>query len=318
MTIRSVLLILLLSISTSILYAQKISRKEYILKYQNLAIKEMIRSGVPASITMAQACLESGDGNSTLARKSNNHFGIKCKSNWSGPKVFFDDDEKDECFRKYDRVEDSYIDHSNFLRNNFRYGILFTYKITDYKKWAKGLKKAGYATAHNYDKRLIAIIEANELYKLDKKIAFDQLASFEQKSLQKTDGGSGFLINPYQKRKVETRNGLRSIVVREGDSFEAIAQEFGMKDWEIYAFNDYPKGYQPKANEILYLQPKKLKPKKYHKSHTVQEGESMHMISQMYGIKMRPLYKRNRLKYGEPVHVGQVISLRKKINKPAL
>lgn len=315
MTMKTLLLLLLLTFSTSLLFAQKLTRKDYILKYQNLAIKEMTRSGVPASITMAQACLESADGNSSLAKKSNNHFGIKCKSNWSGPKVFFDDDENDECFRKYKRVEDSFADHSNFLRTNFRYGILFTYKTTDYKKWAKGLKKAGYATAPHYDKRLIAIIEANKLYKLDKKIAFDQLASFEQKSIQKTDGGSGILIDPYQTRKVQLRNGLKSIAVRNGDSFESIAQEFGLKNWEIYAFNDYIKGYQPQPNEILYLQPKKLRTKKYSKTHTIKQGESMHMVSQMYGIKMRPLYKRNRLKYGEAVQVGQVINLRKKVKK---
>lgn len=312
---KSILLFLLLFISTTMLFSQKLSREEYILKYQNLAIKEMIRSGVPASITIAQACLESADGNSALAKKTNNHFGIKCKSNWSGPKVFFDDDDKDECFRKYKKVEDSYSDHSKFLKENFRYGILFTYKITDYENWAKGLKKAGYATAHNYDKRLISIIEDYKLFRLDEKMAFDELASFEQKRMQKTDNGSNVLINPYQTRKIEIRSGLKSIVARNGDSFESIAQEFGMKDWEIYLFNDYPKGYQPKPNEILYLQPKKPRTKKHYQSHVVKEGESMHMISQIYGIKMRPLYKRNLLKFGEGVNVGQVLNLHKRAKK---
>ncbi len=274
----------------------------------------MNRSGIPASIKMAQACLESGDGNSELARKSNNHFGIKCKSNWSGPKVYFDDDEKDECFRKYRSVEASYVDHTRFLQKNYRYAQLFTYKPNDYKKWAKGLKKAGYATAHNYDKRLIKIIEDHQLYLLDDKIAFDELASFEQKRM-KNKGSSEMLINPYQARKVVRRNGLKSIVVRNGDSFELIAQEFGMEDWEIYTFNDYPKGYQPQPNEILYLQPKKLRATKSNLTHVVKEGESMHMISQMYGIKMRPLYKRNGLKLGEQAHVGQKLNLRKRAKK---
>ena len=314
MNFKSLFLLIILTFSATFIYSQKLSRQEYIIKYQNLAIKEMGRFGIPASITMAQACLESADGNSTLARKSNNHFGIKCKSNWVGPSVLFDDDEKDECFRKYKNVEDSYVDHSRFLKENFRYAELFTYKITDYKSWAKGLKKAGYATAHNYDKRLISIIEEYELYKLDERVSFDELYSFEQKKIQ-NNTNTGTLINPYEKRKVEHRNGLRSVVAKEGDSFEAIAQEFGMKEWELHVFNDYPKGYQPQPNEILYLQPKKAKTKKIYKTHVVKAGESMHMISQMYGIKMRPLYKRNQLKYGEAIEVGQVLNLHAKAKK---
>ncbi len=155
----------------------QISRAEYIQKYQLLAIEEMNRSGIPASITMAQACLESGNGGSELSKKSNNHFGIKCKSYWTGKKVYYDDDEKNECFRKYKTVEESYIDHTNFLMDNPRYYELFQLSSDDYIGWAKGLKKAGYATARDYDKRLINIIEEYQLFRLDYRISLDQLTA---------------------------------------------------------------------------------------------------------------------------------------------
>ena len=142
------------------------TREEYIDKYKDEAIYQMKKYKIPASITLAQGILESGDGNSELAKKSNNHFGIKCHSYWQGERVYHDDDKKDECFRKYNKVRDSYDDHSEFLLRP-RYAALFEYALTDYKSWAKGLKKAGYATNPNYAKHLIKIIEENELHKLD-------------------------------------------------------------------------------------------------------------------------------------------------------
>ncbi|NQU84205.1 MAG: glucosaminidase domain-containing protein [Mariniphaga sp.] len=297
-----------------ITWSQNDVRQKYILKYQVLAIKEMSRSGVPASITMAQACLESGDGKSELASLSNNHFGIKCKSNWTGKKVYYDDDERNECFRSYNSVEASYKDHTDFLMQNFRYSTLFELKHTDYKSWAKGLKKAGYATDPHYDKRLITIIEEFELYNLDRKWSTQELTNFETVSLNNNKTG-GLVINPYQTRNVEIRNRLKTVVVRKGDSFETIAQEFGLENWELYRFNDYPRGFQPQANEILYIQAKKRKAAKGTPNHTLIQDESMHFISQLYGIKLRPLYKRNKMKFGEVPQLGQVIYLRKKRNK---
>ena len=144
------------------------TRQEYIEKYKDDAISEMHRSGVPASITLAQGILESGDGNSKMARVAKNHFGIKCHSDWKGKTFIQDDDTKNECFRKYKSVLDSYKDHSDFLKRR-RYAALFELKITDYKSWAKGLKKAGYATNPKYPQLLIGIIEANELYQYDSK-----------------------------------------------------------------------------------------------------------------------------------------------------
>jgi hypothetical protein len=237
-------------------HAQRMSRSEYIQKYQLLAISEMNRSGIPASIKMAQACLESADGNSELAKKSNNHFGIKCKSNWTGPRSFHDDDEKNECFRKYSQVEDSYVDHTNFLMSSQRYAFLFQLAPTDYVGWANGLKKAGYATNPNYPKLLIDIIELNQLWRLDHKMTATEMAQFEQKRL-----GNAFnnkmLVNPYSSRRISLHNGLKSAIARQGDTFEVLGQEFGKKPWELMRFNDYPHGYEPRANEIIYLQAKR-------------------------------------------------------------
>jgi hypothetical protein len=151
------------------LFSQNISRGEYIERYKGEAIIQMKKYNIPASITLAQAILESADGNSELAKKSNNHFGIKCHSNWGGEKAFHDDDESDECFRAYKNVEESFEDHSKFLLKE-RYSDLFKLNIDDYKSWAKGLKKAGYATNPAYAKQLIRIIEDNNLSQFDKEI----------------------------------------------------------------------------------------------------------------------------------------------------
>lgn len=161
---------------------ERMTREEYIVKWGHLAIDNMEVYGIPASITMAQALLESGAGNSQLSRASNNHFGIKCKSTWEGEKVYHDDDEKGECFRAYPTVADSYHDHAEFLNNGKRYEFLFAYDITDYQSWAKGLKAAGYATAKDYAERLIRLIEDEHLYLLDKK---DGLALYDKYLSQK-------------------------------------------------------------------------------------------------------------------------------------
>ncbi|MBT6007103.1 MAG: glycoside hydrolase, partial [Prolixibacteraceae bacterium] len=262
------------------------------------------------------ACLESADGNSQLAKKSNNHFGIKCKWDWKGKKVYFDDDAKNECFRKYKSIEESFIDHTNFLLDNPRYSSLFSLKTTDYKGWAKGLKKAGYATAKTYDKRLIDIIEKYQLYQLDYKTSVNELAVFEQKRIGNPGISNSVTINPYQTRMVEKRNRVKSVVARKGDTFEILAQEFGLSDWEIYKFNDQPPGYIPQANEVVYIQPKKRKTQKDKITHTAQNGETMHYISQMYAIKLKPLFFRNRMNLGQEPEPGQIVFLhkRKKIN----
>ena len=298
---------------TFLSFAQRINTREtYIQKYAELAVSEMTRSGIPASITLAQACLESSNGNSTLSIKSNNHFGIKCKNSWRGKRVYHDDDRKNECFRHYNSVEESFIDHTDFLMNNPRYGELFSLKLTDYKGWAKGLKKAGYATNPQYANQLIKIIDDYKLNLYDEGLSRSQIARIGQNQTNESKNSTN-LINPYQTRKVVLRNGLKSIVVHQGDTFERIAQEFGLKDWEIYAYNDYRKGQQPRENEILYIEPKRNKSDKHHKTHRFEADDTMHFISQRYGIKLKKLFRLNRLKPGEEKpEVGSFIYLRKK------
>ena len=292
-------------------HSQRMSRSEYIRKYQLLAISEMSRSGIPASIKMAQACLESSDGNSEMALKSNNHFGIKCKSDWKGARSYHDDDEKNECFRKYRTVEDSYVDHTNFLMGNPRYSALFQLQPTDFTGWAKGLKKAGYATDPQYAAKVIDIIEEHQLWRLDHKMTYEERAQVEKRRLGDQFSKEIF-INPYSTRQISLHNGLKSAIAREGDNFELLSQEFGLKEWELRKFNDYPEGYEPVPGEILYLQNKKAGARGLYELHRVDEGESMHYISQYYGIRLRALYRLNKLKYGELVPVGTLLKLQKK------
>lgn len=289
------------------------SRHDYIAKYQMLAIHEMNRSGIPASITMAQACLESGDGNSSLAKKSNNHFGIKCKSSWKGKKVYHDDDRKNECFRVYKTVEESFDDHTDFLMTNIRYSFLFELDPTDYKSWARGLKKAGYATANHYDKTLIKIIEDYKLYRLDYNLSIENIALHSKSPLTHPGISNTLTLNPYKAHNIITMNKLDAVVAQKDDTYEIIAREFDLKNWELYKFNDVPKGYTPQANEVVYIQNKKGRASKENKTHLVEEGETMRYISQMYGIRLRPLLRRNRMKPGEQPRPGEIIQLRKKV-----
>ena len=294
--------------------SQRVSRQDYIRNYQVLAIREMNRSGIPASIKMAQACLESDDGNSRLATMSNNHFGIKCKTGWKGEFVLFDDDAKDECFRKYPSVEDSYIDHTNFLSGSPRYSFLFRIDPRDYKAWARGLKEAGYATAKDYPERLIKIIEDNELSRLDEKLSQEELIAFEQRKISQAFEEK-LTINPYSTRNVSKVNRLKAVIVREGDTFALISQEFGINTRELSQFNDYPLEYQPQPNEILYLQKKHRRTDKNHLYHIVGPDETMHYISQLYGIRYLPLIRRNQMRPGEEREPGQKVSLRFKVRE---
>jgi LysM repeat protein len=261
---------------------ERMTRDQYIKKYQNMAIREMHRAGVPASITMAQGILESSDGNSRLARLGNNHFGIKCKSDWKGKSMLADDDAPDECFRAYDSPEESYKDHSQFLRSNWRYHELFELDITDYKGWAKGLRKAGYATNKSYHTILINLIERHELYKLD---------------LMSPD--------PLATKPLVLQNDVPVVYAEKDETLESIADENDLSNRQIYKYNDLEKGQTIKEGDIVYLKPKRRRGSE--KYHTLKEGETMYMISQQYGIKLKHLYRRNRLEMGvEPVNGTQL------------
>lgn len=276
------------------------SSKEYVEKYKDDAIREMLMYGVPASIVLAQGMLESGNGNSALAVYANNHFGVKCHTDWTGLTYIMDDDEKNECFRKYPSVLDSYNDHSLFLKNRSRYAFLFELKITDYKGWAKGLKQAGYATDPRYAERLIEIIE---MYNLDR---FDKVEELPNIGIRTNKEQGTISRTP---RKVMEFNRIKYIIVKDGDSFFKISNDCQIELWQLYKYNDLGKNEKLVAGQKLYLQPKKRKARE--KTHTVQAGETMRSISQLHGIKMKFLYRKNLMKPGEEPKPGDVLYMRK-------
>lgn len=292
---------------------RKLTRQEYIEHYARLAIDEMNEFNIPASIILAQACLESSDGNSTLARISNNHFGIKCKAGWNGQTVNHDDDERNECFRKYDSPIESFRDHSRFLIESDRYQFLFAYEITDYKRWANGLKKAGYATDPNYPDRLIKIIEDFQLDELDR--YYKNGTNYAGIKGRRSGLGKGLPGNAFSRRMVYERNGSRAFYAKPGDTYERIASEFGMEEWEIFKYNDCTKGSQPEENTIVYVKNKKRKAPRGNEYHIFREGESMWSIAQWYGVKLNSLYRINRMNKNDEPFPGQRISLRKKVKK---
>ncbi len=290
-----------------------LKRRDYINVYKDLAIKEMKRSSIPASVTLAQGMLESDDGNSTLARRANNHFGIKCHNGWKGGKVYHDDDRRNECFRKYRSVYESYKDHSDFIVKGSRYSFLFDLSSTDYKSWARGLQKAGYATSRTYASMLIRIIEDNQLYVYDQggslsNIETDEFIADSQKVvLADVDN---FTIS-YNKHKVYNKNRIDYIVIKEGDTFRGITEELGMLPWELYKYNEMPEEAGLIEGQVLYIQPKRNKAEHGFDFHYVKKGETMYTISQLYGVKIKKLYEKNLMDEGQPIEVGQKLWLRK-------
>jgi len=284
------------------------SSRQYISQYKDLAVQEMNRTGIPASITLAQGILESNYGNSTLARKGNNHFGIKCHSDWRGDRIYHDDDRRQECFRKYNSVYDSYKDHSHFLTSSKRYTFLFEYDKTDYKRWARGLKKAGYATSPTYASRLIELIERYQLYRFDRQST--TVASAENSGPAPLGNVDNFRISP-GRHVVKTRNRVDYIVAREGDTFKELNKELDLLPWELKKYNELADTTQLRKGQILYLQPKRNKAERGFDVHLVKEGDTMHSISQLYGVKLEKLYERNRMEEGEQAEPGEKIWLRK-------
>jgi LysM repeat protein len=307
----TVLFISLFSFIQVLALPKQFTREEYIQKFYKLAVSEMQRSGIPASITLAQGCWESGNGNSRLATEANNHFGIKCKSEWRGKTIRHDDDASQECFRKYEHAEASYIDHSNFLMSGSRYGFLFQLDPKDYAAWAHGLKKAGYATDPTYAQRLIKIIEEFKLFVYDEYEENRPMASVAKEKVQ-VKVQTPVLAKQNSVHKIERRNGLRTIVVAEGDSYQSITKDLKLKDWELFTYNDLEKGTQPRVNEILYIEAKYKKANRAHKQHVVEKGDQMHYIAQRYGLKLKPLLKRNRMKSGDQPTEGDIVYLRNK------
>jgi len=326
------------------------TREEYVEKYKSIAIAHMKRFGIPASITMAQGILESDCGNSPLARMSNNHFGIKCKKNWTGKKVYHDDDEKGECFRAYPTVEASYEDHAKFLDDSPRYDSLFAYPSNDYRSWARGLKAAGYATAPDYAVRLIKIIENTKLYLLDEEALKSENTKQESGPKEYIDRSKGsksdekgasdtinnstasdsdnrrndvavsdehvnpnafrVTVNSHKGYSVYRANQTSYVVAKKGDTIESIGEIFDISPSLLRRFNDLNKDEKIAQGDIVYIEPKKEQWHGDTMQHKVGKNENLYLISQLYGIRVKSLAKLNKLADDEAVKAGDIIRLK--------
>lgn len=306
MRIKAVILMFLISTSLVAQGGRKMTRKEYIETYKDLAMREMEYSGIPASITLAQGMLESGDGNSRLARKANNHFGIKCHD-WNGKSVKHDDDSKNECFRKYKSVEESYRDHTEFLTGRNRYAKLFELEQDDYKGWAKELKKAGYATSPTYANALIKLIEENELYQYDAIVIAKGGGVEKRKKYSDVEYAGG--------RQIKYVNRVKYVLAREGDTFDDLSTELDLFAWQLPKYNELPDNYVFAEGERVFLQPKRSKADVKNKTHMVEERQTIHQIAQLYGVKEEKIRLKNSLEVDQEPEVGEIVFLRKRQNK---
>lgn len=330
-------------ISLSFFAENKVAYKNYINKYKDIAIEQQNQYKIPASITLAQGLLESGAGLSTLAKKSNNHFGIKCHDNWNGKKTIHFDDGIYSCFRKYKKPEDSYIDHSLFLVGGQRYKTLFNLDVTDYKHWAYGLKKAGYATDKHYPEKLIKIIKDYKLYDLtkgsynssstdisNKKPSFFKRL-FSKNTYTKIDNDTSenklFAIKSYNYKpkkksdskdyipityshKVNKKNHNYYITTVYGDNYESLYNEFKISKRKIIKYNDLDKKHVISPGEIIYLQKKEKWWDGPSPFHIVKKGETMFSISQEYGLDLSKLLDINNLKRDAIIKPNDKIKLR--------
>lgn len=301
---------------------------DYVTKYNRAAVLEMERAGVPASITLAQGILESAAGTSELAQQANNHFGVKCSGNWNGKTFYKQDDDRDadgnikeSCFRKYESVEESFLDHGEFLRDPrkaTRYGYLFNLDKTDYKGWARGLQSAGYATAPDYATKLINMIERYKLYEYDvpgsqPKPTFPGTPGGGQNGGVKPEGPNAPGTKAVSSGRIGRVNDVKVISSREGETLEDIARAYLLNTQKVVDYNDrgYPPGVKLKPNTRIFIQCKKDQWSGRATEHAVRENQTMFEISQVYGIKLEKLLARNGLARGQEPEVNEIIRLRK-------
>jgi hypothetical protein len=288
-------------------------QERYVKKYSQMAVQEMIRSGVPASITLAQGMLESGNGLSKLATKGNNHFGIKCHKGWEGKSMRQDDDARNECFRVYPSVADSYKDHSDFLRYRDRYKFLFDLERTDYKGWAYGLKKAGYATDPNYPAKLIKYIEDYNLSRFDVLQKAEEVEvplsphRIEAPVVAMSNEEFHFPLT----RELFSKNGVPFVYSLEGETYKSIAKYYHLFHREILGFNDLKKDQPLLPGTVVYLSFKKTHTQPGLDKYIVEEdGENFHAICQRFAVKEKSILKLNGWKKAPFLTEGDEIKLR--------
>ncbi len=315
---------------------KKMTIHEYIERFKDISIREMERSGIPASITLAQGIQESGIGNSRLAREANNHFGIKCHKGWQGESFYqWDDDPTESCFRVYASADSSYIDHTEFLRNRKHYAFLFEYKSTDYVSWAHGLKKANYATDPTYPQKLISTIERYNLQAYDLTMSPVLIAKTDSATTKPLIASEVFVIPKHMHRKLRKKatsplfkeykkglfrqNGLTYATAKANETALEFATRFDIPYRKFLLFNDLVDGDRLIDNQYCYIQPKKSKYKGEEVYHQVKERETMYEIAQYYGIKLSDLLERNLLQEGQEPNDSEMILLNEKAFKaPAL
>ena len=314
------LLICALALPSMVFAQQQESLPKYIETYKYIAMAEMRQTGIPASIKLAQAILESGFGNSELAVEANNHFGIKCHD-WTGDEYYYDDDEPDECFRVYQNPLHSFLDHTEFLTTRPRYAFLFELDPANYEAWAYGLSQAGYATNPRYPNNLIRLIREHELHQYDKKaldpsyhiadrwFVDDRERSGQRTSISATARDSGFApVTATGRRQIREYNRIDYIVAREGDTPQSLAGEMNVRSWQIIRYNDLGDNKQLTPGQKVFLQPKRRRGGADY--HIARAGDTMHDISQEYGIRIENLYRRNDMTYGMEPEPGQRILLK--------
>ena len=264
---------------------------DYIREYNELAVRHMVQYKIPASIKLAQALLESDAGKSNLSRKENNHFGIKCSPDWTGPCANYADDTPYDRFRVYKSVKESFEDHSLFLQKP-NYSMLFNLDILDYQGWAKGLQECRYATSKNYANSLIGLIEKYELYRYDTKV-----------EVKKPE------VQLPVRRPAYIDHGLLYVLAEANDNYVRIAADLGFEAKNIAAYNEAPEYFLLRQGDIVYLEKKLKKAKKPYFEHVVKAGESMYTISQLYGMQVLSLYKLNKKPYSYVPREGDVLRL---------
>ena len=317
-------------------------QEQYIARYADVAVSERKRSGVPASITLAQGMLESANGQSELAVKGNNHFGIKCHD-WTGARMYYDDDRKGECFRKYRSPEASFRDHSDFLRYRDRYKFLFDFNTTDYESWAYGLKKAGYATDPAYPQKLIRLIEDYDLDRFDKASYVKKDASGKRKAGMPSGNADktvrpdmdnavaadvpatpaevetpkplsdrqGKALHLSLTRQLYSQNGVPFVYSVQGETYTDIAKAYDLFLGEILRFNDLDTETELQPGTVVYLQAKKSKAAKLVDKYVAEGGESLRDIAQRFAVKLKSLEKLNGIGTEAALSEGEMIMLRK-------
>ncbi len=307
--------LLLLSLAAVLAVAASDTPQErYIAKWSAVAISEMQRAGIPASITLAQGLLESGAGLSSMATKGNNHFGIKCHRDWKGKKMYYDDDSAGECFRVYRSAEESFRDHSDFLRYNDRYKPLFELDPSDYKGWAHGLKKAGYATDPAYASKLIKLVEDYKLWQYDTGVPAEAIPEPPLRIEKETVKKAVFKGEHYTfslDRPVYTRNKVLFVNSIKGESYASIAEANNLFLRELLSYNDLSSPRDLEPGTVVYLQRKRNTAAKGLDMYVFAEGETLWEICQRFAVREKSVRKLNGLPAGYVPAEGDMIKLRK-------